>query len=292
MALRYILSHPAVSTVIPGMRRCATSSATPRSATAPACPAEHVEALKAHRWDVPPPGGPRTKGGLELAPAVPTVAAWLRTKAPRVIGVNHVALEVDDVEAAVAFYSRLFDIRAVERAYGGAFLDLGDQFIALFPPGAGEIGTSGSSSTTRSGRVASSPRRASSSSRAPGSTSATRSATASRSCSTTRSSSSRHRRCSPGWACPRSARPTRRWTSCGRTASPGTDRAEPRVNGDCQRRLTPWPSGIPSPNLSNENDGSWPWATSSTAHRRTRILSRSRWMRSRPRARPHCRTRK
>ncbi len=57
---------------------------------------------------------------------------------PRVVGVNHVALEVDDVEAAVAFYSRLFDIRAVERAYGGAFLDLGDQFIALFPPGAGE----------------------------------------------------------------------------------------------------------------------------------------------------------
>ncbi len=57
---------------------------------------------------------------------------------PRVVGVNHVALEVDDVEAAVAFYLRFFDIRAVERAYGGAFLDLGDQFIALFPPGAGE----------------------------------------------------------------------------------------------------------------------------------------------------------
>jgi predicted enzyme related to lactoylglutathione lyase len=57
---------------------------------------------------------------------------------PRAVGINHVALEVDDVEAAVAFYSRLFDLRGVERAYGGAFLDLGDQFIALFPPGAGE----------------------------------------------------------------------------------------------------------------------------------------------------------
>ena len=57
---------------------------------------------------------------------------------PQAIGVNHVALEVDDVEAAVAFYSRLFALRAVERAYGGAFIDLGDQFIALFPPGAGE----------------------------------------------------------------------------------------------------------------------------------------------------------
>jgi catechol 2,3-dioxygenase-like lactoylglutathione lyase family enzyme len=57
---------------------------------------------------------------------------------PRPVGINHVALEVDDVEAAIAFYSRLFDIRDVERAHGGAFVDLGDQFIALFPPGAGE----------------------------------------------------------------------------------------------------------------------------------------------------------
>jgi len=57
---------------------------------------------------------------------------------PRPVGINHVALEVDDVEAAVAFYSKLFDVRGVARAYGGAFVDLGDQFIALFPPGAGE----------------------------------------------------------------------------------------------------------------------------------------------------------
>jgi len=57
---------------------------------------------------------------------------------PRPVGINHVALEVDDVEGAIAFYSRLFDIRAIERAGGGAFLNLGDQFIALFPPGAGE----------------------------------------------------------------------------------------------------------------------------------------------------------
>jgi predicted enzyme related to lactoylglutathione lyase len=57
---------------------------------------------------------------------------------PRPVGINHVALEVDDVEGAIAFYSRLFDIRGVARAGGGAFLDLGDQFIALFPPGVGE----------------------------------------------------------------------------------------------------------------------------------------------------------
>ena len=57
---------------------------------------------------------------------------------PHALGVNHVALEVDDVDHAIAFYSQRFQLRGVERAYGGAFLDLGDQFIALFPPGAGE----------------------------------------------------------------------------------------------------------------------------------------------------------
>jgi lactoylglutathione lyase len=57
---------------------------------------------------------------------------------PRPVGINHVALEVDDVDRAIAFYGRLFDIRGVERADGGAFVDLGDQFIAMFEPGAGE----------------------------------------------------------------------------------------------------------------------------------------------------------
>ncbi len=57
---------------------------------------------------------------------------------PRPIGINHVALEVDDVERALAFYGRLLDIREVERVDGGAFVELGDQFIAMFPPGAGE----------------------------------------------------------------------------------------------------------------------------------------------------------
>ena len=39
---------------------------------------------------------------------------------PRPVGINHVALEVDDVDRAVAFYGRLFELRGVERAYGGA----------------------------------------------------------------------------------------------------------------------------------------------------------------------------
>ena len=57
------------------------------------------------------------------------------TKRPRAVGINHVALEVDDVDRAVEFYGRLFDVRNVSRVRGGAFLDLGDQFIALFEGG-------------------------------------------------------------------------------------------------------------------------------------------------------------
>jgi catechol 2,3-dioxygenase-like lactoylglutathione lyase family enzyme len=105
------------------------------------------------------------------------------------VGINHVALEVDDVDRAVAFYGRLFELRGVERAYGGAFLDLGDQFIALFPPGAGEDRHFGLvvDDKERARRVlaAEGVERCP----GPGSTSAIRSAIACRSCSTTRSSS-------------------------------------------------------------------------------------------------------
>jgi catechol 2,3-dioxygenase-like lactoylglutathione lyase family enzyme len=52
----------------------------------------------------------------------------------RLVGINHVAIEVDDVDAAVAFYTDLFDVRDVAREPGAAFLDLGDQFIALMDP--------------------------------------------------------------------------------------------------------------------------------------------------------------
>jgi lactoylglutathione lyase len=50
---------------------------------------------------------------------------------PRLVGVNHVALEVRDIEEALAFYSRLFDFELRGRAPGMAFLDMGDQFLAL-----------------------------------------------------------------------------------------------------------------------------------------------------------------
>jgi lactoylglutathione lyase len=49
----------------------------------------------------------------------------------RLVGMNHIALEVDDVEQALAFYGRIFDLRLRGRAGRMAFVDMGDQFIAL-----------------------------------------------------------------------------------------------------------------------------------------------------------------
>jgi catechol 2,3-dioxygenase-like lactoylglutathione lyase family enzyme len=49
----------------------------------------------------------------------------------RLVGINHVALSVGDVEEALAFYSALFEIRLRGREPGMAFVDMGDQFIAL-----------------------------------------------------------------------------------------------------------------------------------------------------------------
>jgi catechol 2,3-dioxygenase-like lactoylglutathione lyase family enzyme len=60
----------------------------------------------------------------------------------RAIGINHVALEVGDIEAAVEFYRSIFGFPERGRAPGMAFLDMGDQFLALIegrdgPPDAG-----------------------------------------------------------------------------------------------------------------------------------------------------------
>jgi aryl-alcohol dehydrogenase-like predicted oxidoreductase len=49
-ALRYVLSHPAVSTVIPGMRSVRNVERNVAVADGRGLPAEQVEALKAHRW--------------------------------------------------------------------------------------------------------------------------------------------------------------------------------------------------------------------------------------------------
>jgi lactoylglutathione lyase len=50
---------------------------------------------------------------------------------PRALGINHVALEVGDVDDALAWYGRFLDFELRGRQPRMAFIDLGDQFIAL-----------------------------------------------------------------------------------------------------------------------------------------------------------------
>ena len=49
----------------------------------------------------------------------------------RAIGFNHVAIEVGDIEEALAFYGQLFEFKLRGKDATSAFIDLGDQFIAL-----------------------------------------------------------------------------------------------------------------------------------------------------------------
>ena len=55
----------------------------------------------------------------------------LEAKKARAVGFNHVALEVGDIEDALAFYGRLFEFTLRGKSDTSAFIDLGDQFLAL-----------------------------------------------------------------------------------------------------------------------------------------------------------------
>jgi catechol-2,3-dioxygenase len=50
----------------------------------------------------------------------------------RLVGINHVALEVGEIEEALAWYAQFFEFELRGReGRGMAFIDIGDQFIAL-----------------------------------------------------------------------------------------------------------------------------------------------------------------
>jgi lactoylglutathione lyase len=49
----------------------------------------------------------------------------------RLVGINHVALEVDDLDEALTWYGRFFELELRGRAASMAFVDMGDQFLAL-----------------------------------------------------------------------------------------------------------------------------------------------------------------
>jgi predicted enzyme related to lactoylglutathione lyase len=50
---------------------------------------------------------------------------------PRIVGINHVAIEVGNIDEALAFYGRVFALTLRGRSAEMAFVDMGDQFIAL-----------------------------------------------------------------------------------------------------------------------------------------------------------------
>ena len=50
---------------------------------------------------------------------------------PRLVGINHVALEVGSIDDALEFYGRIFELELRGRSSRMAFIDIGDQFIAL-----------------------------------------------------------------------------------------------------------------------------------------------------------------
>jgi predicted enzyme related to lactoylglutathione lyase len=50
---------------------------------------------------------------------------------PRLVGINHVAIEVADIDAALAFYGQIFDFTLRAKRPGNAFIELGDQFINM-----------------------------------------------------------------------------------------------------------------------------------------------------------------
>jgi len=55
----------------------------------------------------------------------------MESRKARAVGFNHVALEVGDIDEALTFYGRLFEFELRSRSDTDAFIDLGDQFIAL-----------------------------------------------------------------------------------------------------------------------------------------------------------------
>lgn len=54
----------------------------------------------------------------------------------QVYGCNHIAIEVDDIDRAVAFYQDVFNLEKLDEGEGDAFFKLGEhQFLAMFQVG-------------------------------------------------------------------------------------------------------------------------------------------------------------
>jgi len=53
------------------------------------------------------------------------------SRKPRLVGINHVAIEVGDIDEALAWYGRIFDFTLRGKGERNAFIDMGDQFVNL-----------------------------------------------------------------------------------------------------------------------------------------------------------------
>src|SRR4029077_4517106 len=74
-----------------------------------ASPPSPVQSVNSHWWTLPMTSSPK----------------------PRLVGINHVAIEVADIDAALEWYGRLFDFTLRGKGERNAFIDMGDQFINL-----------------------------------------------------------------------------------------------------------------------------------------------------------------
>jgi catechol 2,3-dioxygenase-like lactoylglutathione lyase family enzyme len=52
-------------------------------------------------------------------------------KKPRLVGINHVAIEVGDIDEALAWYGKIFDFTLRGKSERNAFIDIGDQFVNM-----------------------------------------------------------------------------------------------------------------------------------------------------------------
>jgi catechol 2,3-dioxygenase-like lactoylglutathione lyase family enzyme len=52
-------------------------------------------------------------------------------KKPRLVGINHVAIEVGNIDEALAWYGRIFEFALRGKGERNAFIDMGDQFINM-----------------------------------------------------------------------------------------------------------------------------------------------------------------
>ena len=143
----------------------------------------------------------------------------------QLIGINHVALEVDSIDEALEFYGRFFELRLRGVVPGMAFIDMGDQFLALSEgreqgPDQGRHFGLVVDDKEACTRGAGGGRRRRNRARR-GSTSAIRGATGWRSSTTATSSSPRPRRCSAGWVSTGSRNGPRRSNSCATRACLG-----------------------------------------------------------------------